>query len=159
LWHVEKCLNIIIHRTLVSTSLCHLNIFIVMNKSYETKNYMLHWCVYFIVWTVERYLIFGQLMGLLTRHSFCENGPWFSNENPCIDDTYWIKINVRCLPIGDASGVTQVVFRQPFAIQHVRTRFLSCETWNFLFFIYCLFIDILLRTHGPYHRHKNTKSG
>jgi len=26
-----------------------LNIFIVMNKSYKTKNYMLHWCVYFIV--------------------------------------------------------------------------------------------------------------
>jgi len=30
LWHVKKCLNIMIHRILVSTSLCYLNIFIVM---------------------------------------------------------------------------------------------------------------------------------
>jgi len=31
LWHVEKCLNVMIHHILVSTSLCYLNIFIVMN--------------------------------------------------------------------------------------------------------------------------------
>ena len=31
------------------TSLCHLNIFIVINKSYVTTNCMIHWCVYFIV--------------------------------------------------------------------------------------------------------------
>ena len=38
-----------------------------MNKSYETKNYMLHWCVYFIVRTVEKYLIFGQLIGAVNQ--------------------------------------------------------------------------------------------
>ena len=37
------------------------------------------------------------------------------------------------LAAGLAEKLTQVVFRQPFVIQHVRTRFLSCETWNFLF--------------------------
>ena len=31
---------------------------------------------------------------------------------------------------------SQVVFRQPFVIQHVRTWLLSCETWNFSFFIF-----------------------
>jgi len=36
---------------------------------------------------------------------------------------------------GLAENLTQqVVFHQPFVIQHVRTR--SCETWNFLFFIF-----------------------
>jgi len=33
-----------------------------------------------------------------------------------------------------AENLTQVVFRQPFVTQHVRTRFLSCKTWHFLFF-------------------------
>ena len=33
----------------IDTKLCHLNIFIVMNKNYETTNCMIHWCVYFIV--------------------------------------------------------------------------------------------------------------
>ena len=37
-----------------------------------------------------------------------------------------------------AENLTQVVFRQPFVIQHVIIRFLSCETWNFLFFIFFL---------------------
>jgi len=32
------------------------------------------------------------------------------------------------LPAGLAENLTQVVFRQPFVIQHVRTRLLSCET-------------------------------
>jgi len=32
------------------------------------------------------------------------------------------------LTAGLAENLTQVVFRQPFVIQHVRTRFLSCET-------------------------------
>jgi len=40
------------------------------------------------------------------------------------------------LAAGLAENLTQVVFRQPFVIQHVRARFLSCETWNFLFFIF-----------------------
>jgi len=40
------------------------------------------------------------------------------------------------LPAGLAENLTQVVFRQPFVIQHVRTRLLRCETWNFLFFIF-----------------------
>jgi len=33
----------------IDISLCYLKIFIMMNKSYETTNYMIHWCVYFIV--------------------------------------------------------------------------------------------------------------
>ena len=32
------------------------------------------------------------------------------------------------LAAGLAENLTQVVFRQPFVIQHVRTRFLCCET-------------------------------
>jgi len=32
------------------------------------------------------------------------------------------------LAAGLAENLTQVVFRHPFVIQHVRTRFLSCET-------------------------------
>jgi len=40
------------------------------------------------------------------------------------------------LAAGLAENLTQVVFRQPFVIQYVRTRFLTCETWNFLFFIF-----------------------
>jgi len=40
------------------------------------------------------------------------------------------------LAAGLAENLTQVVFRQPFVIQHVRTRFLNCEAWNFLFFIF-----------------------
>jgi len=31
LWHVKKCLNIMIHRILVSTTLWYLNAFIVIN--------------------------------------------------------------------------------------------------------------------------------
>jgi len=31
LWHVKKCLNIMIHPILVSTSLWYVNVFIVMN--------------------------------------------------------------------------------------------------------------------------------
>jgi len=42
------------------------------------------------------------------------------------------------LAAGLAENLTQVVFRQPFVIQHVRTRFLSCDTQNFLFFIFFL---------------------
>ena len=37
---------------------------------------------------------------------------------------------------GLAENLTQVVFRQPFVIQHARTRLLGCETWNFLFCIF-----------------------
>jgi len=40
------------------------------------------------------------------------------------------------LAAGLAEKLTQVVFRQPFVIQHVTTRFLSCKTQNFLFFIF-----------------------
>jgi len=32
------------------------------------------------------------------------------------------------LPAGLAEKLTQVVFRQPFVIQHVKTRLLNCET-------------------------------
>jgi len=32
------------------------------------------------------------------------------------------------LAAGLAENLTQVVFRQPFVIQHVRTRLLRCET-------------------------------
>jgi len=38
------------------------------------------------------------------------------------------------LPAGLAENLTQVVFRQPFVIQHVRTQLLSCEMWNFFYF-------------------------
>jgi len=38
------------------------------------------------------------------------------------------------LAIGLTESLTQVVFRQPFVIQHVRTRSLNCETWNFWYF-------------------------
>jgi len=37
------------------------------------------------------------------------------------------------LATGLAENLTQVIFRQPFVIQYVRTRLQSCETWNFLF--------------------------
>ena len=40
------------------------------------------------------------------------------------------------LGAGLAENLTQVVFRQPFVIQDVRTQLLNCETWNFLLFIY-----------------------
>jgi len=40
------------------------------------------------------------------------------------------------LAAGLADNLTKVVFRQPFVIQHVRTRLLSCEMWNFLFFLF-----------------------
>jgi len=43
------------------------------------------------------------------------------------------------LATGLANNLTQVVFRQPFVIQHVRTRLLDCETWNFWCFY--IFID------------------
>jgi len=39
-----------------------------------------------------------------------------------------------------AENLTQVVFRQSFVIQHARSRLLSCETWNFLFFIFSITI-------------------
>ena len=35
------------------------------------------------------------------------------------------------LATGLAENLTQLVFREPFVIQHVRTRSLNCETWNF----------------------------
>jgi len=42
-------LDIVIHRTLVSTSLRHFYTSFAMNKNYKIKDYMLHWCVYFMV--------------------------------------------------------------------------------------------------------------
>jgi len=42
----------------------------------------------------------------------------------------------------DNLWLTQVVFRQPFVIQHVRTRLLNCETWNF----WCLYIFIDMKS-------------
>ena len=46
------------------------------------------------------------------------------------------------LPAGLAENLTQVIFRQPFVIQHARTRLLSCETRNFSFYIFS----------SPYHQ-------
>jgi len=40
------------------------------------------------------------------------------------------------LAAGLAENLTQVLFRQPFVIQHVRTGLLSCETWNFSYFVF-----------------------
>jgi len=55
-----------------------------------------------------------------------------------VDLTLFITFSTSCktpsikiwfgLPAGLAENLTQVVFRQPFVIQHVRTRLLSCET-------------------------------
>jgi len=53
--------------------------------------------------------------------------------------TSWIKIWF-VLAAGLAENLTQVVFRQPSVIQHVRTRFLSCETWIFYFFYFFITI-------------------
>jgi len=65
---------------------------------------------------------------------------------PDVDLMLFISIIISCktssikiwfvLAAGLSENLTQVVFRQPFVIQHVRTRFLSCETWNFLFYIF-----------------------
>ena len=40
------------------------------------------------------------------------------------------------LAAGLVENLTQVVLRQSFVIQHVRTWLVSCETWNFLVFIF-----------------------
>jgi len=57
---------------------------------------------------------------------------------PEVDLTLFITIIISCkmssikiwfvLAAGLAENLTQVVFRQPFVIEHVRTRLLSCET-------------------------------
>jgi len=47
------------------------------------------------------------------------------------------------LATGLAANLSQVVFRQPFVIQHVRTRLLNCETWNF----WCFYI--IINRAGP----------
>jgi len=66
--------------------------------------------------------------------------------SPDVDLTLFVTFITTCktssikiwfvLAAGPAENLTQVVFRQPFVIQHVRTRLLSCEMWNFLFFIF-----------------------
>jgi len=66
--------------------------------------------------------------------------------SPDVDLTLFVTFITTCktssikiwfvLQAGAAENLTQVVFRQPFEIQHVRTRLLSCETLNFLFFIF-----------------------
>ena len=66
--------------------------------------------------------------------------------SPDVDLTLFVTFITSCktssiiiwfvLPAGLAENLTQVVFRQPFVTQHVSTRLLSCETWNFLFFIF-----------------------
>ena len=66
--------------------------------------------------------------------------------SPDVDLTPFVTFITTCktssikiwfvLAAGLAENLTQVVFRQPFVIQHVRTRLLSCETWNFLFFLF-----------------------
>jgi len=45
------------------------------------------------------------------------------------------------LTAGLAETLTQVVFRQPFVIQCVRTWFASCETWHFLFLYFFITIQ------------------
>jgi len=57
---------------------------------------------------------------------------------PDVDLTLFITFVTTCktssikiwfvLAAGLAENLIQVVFRQPFVIQHVRTRLLSCET-------------------------------
>jgi len=47
------------------------------------------------------------------------------------------------LATGLAENLTQLVFCQPFVIQHVRTRSLYCETWN----VWCFYILI----NGSFH--------
>jgi len=57
---------------------------------------------------------------------------------PDVDLTLFITFITACktssikiwfvLAAGLAENLTQIVFRQPFVIQHVRTRLLSCET-------------------------------
>jgi len=58
--------------------------------------------------------------------------------SPDVDLTLFITFITACktssikiwfvLAAGLAENLTQVVFRQPFVIQNVRTRLLSCET-------------------------------
>jgi len=58
--------------------------------------------------------------------------------SPDVDLTLFITVITTCktssikiwfvLAAGLAENLTQVVFRQPCVIQHVRTRLLSCET-------------------------------
>jgi len=65
---------------------------------------------------------------------------------PDVDLTLFVTFITTCktssikiwfvLPAGLAENLAQVVFHQPFVIQHVRTRLLSCKTWNFVFFIF-----------------------
>jgi len=57
---------------------------------------------------------------------------------PDVDLTLFVTFVTSCktssikslfvLAAGLAENLTQVVFRQTFVIQHVRTQFLSCET-------------------------------
>jgi len=66
--------------------------------------------------------------------------------SPDVDLTLFVTFITTCktssikiwfvLAAGLAENLIQVVFRQPFVIQYVRTRLLSCETWNFSFFIF-----------------------
>jgi len=74
--------------------------------------------------------------------------------SPDVDLTLFVTFITTCktspmkiwfvLAAGLAENLTQVVFRQPFVIQHVRTRLLRCETWNFLFFIFSLPYNLLV---------------
>jgi len=58
--------------------------------------------------------------------------------SPDVDLTLIISLITTCktssfkiwfvLAVGLAENLTEVVFRQPFVNQHVRTRLLSCET-------------------------------
>jgi len=58
--------------------------------------------------------------------------------SPDVDLTFFVTFITTCktssikiwfvLAAGLAENLTQVIFRQPSVIQHVRTRLLSCET-------------------------------
>jgi len=62
----------------------------------------------------------------------------FMLTSPDVDLTLFVTFITTCktssikiwfvLAAGLAENLTQVVFRQPFVIQHVTTRLLSCET-------------------------------
>ena len=66
--------------------------------------------------------------------------------SPAVDLTLFVTFITTCKPssikirfvlaAGLAENLTQVVFRQPFVIQHVRTRLLSCETKFLIFYIF-----------------------
>jgi len=88
---------------------------------------------------------------LYSPHSLCTGMPFpncflFLLILPDVDTMHFVTFFITCetssiknwFAPGLAENLTQMVFRQPFVIQHVRTRSLNCETWNF----WCFYILI-----------------